>query len=277
MKEFRLCAFADEAARALDEQIVAMQRHAIDLLELRAVDGVNVACIGEKSAREIHTRLLGEGITVWSIGSPIGKAKVTDEFAPQLEAAKHIFGTANALQCDKVRVFSFFTCDYSKDRNTVIDRLCEFDRVASTFGLRLFHENEKGIYGDTAARCADILDSVPRLGCVYDPANFIQVGENVGLAMDMLLNRADYLHVKDALYAGGEVVPCGCGDGQIGDMLKRKGGGVITLEPHLTLFDGYQAIDTTQLKNKYVYPSGAAAFDAAAEALKKVLRDIGRE
>lgn len=42
----------------------------------------------------------------------------------------------------------------------------------------LAHENEKGIYGDTPARCLDIITTVasPQLSVAWDAANFVQCG-----------------------------------------------------------------------------------------------------
>ena len=43
MNNYQLCAFADEASPKLAEQIVAMRENNIEYLEMRGVDGVNVA------------------------------------------------------------------------------------------------------------------------------------------------------------------------------------------------------------------------------------------
>ena len=64
-------------------------------------------------------------------------------------------------------------------RNEVMDRLARMAEAADGSGIALCHENEKGIYGDLAVRCADLLDSVPSLRCVFDPANFIQCGQDI--------------------------------------------------------------------------------------------------
>ena len=51
-----------------------------------------------------------------------------------------------------------------------------FINVARDSELILLHENEKDIYGDTAERCLDILETMkcPYLKAVFDPANFVQ-------------------------------------------------------------------------------------------------------
>ena len=87
--------------------------------------------------------------------------------------------------------------------------------LAKEYGVFLYHENEKEIYGDTQQRVKRLLGHVNGLKCVFDPANFVQCGEDVSKAIDLLREDADYYHIKDALSSGGEVVPAGEGDGQI--------------------------------------------------------------
>ena len=74
MKNFRLCAFADEADSALSGQIRALKENGISYIELRGVDRKNVSTLTLNEAREIKKRLSGKGISVWSVGSPIGRS-----------------------------------------------------------------------------------------------------------------------------------------------------------------------------------------------------------
>lgn len=47
-----------------------------------------------------------------------------------------------------------------KYRDEVLERWYGFVEAAKGTGLVLAHENEKGIYGDTAQRCLDIIESM---------------------------------------------------------------------------------------------------------------------
>ena len=52
------------------------------------------------------------------------------------------------------------------------------------------------------------------------------------------------------------------------------GGNAVTVEPHLSVFDGLKDLEQAGQKtliNAYSYPSSDAAFDAACDALKKLL------
>ena len=85
MEKFRLCAFADEADKAISGQVKALHENEIKLIELRGVDGKNVADLIPSEAQGLKKRFDCEGIAVWSIGSPIGKVDITSPAADELD------------------------------------------------------------------------------------------------------------------------------------------------------------------------------------------------
>lgn len=266
-----LCAFADEAADDLGGQIAALERNNIYAVELRNLNGVNVKDLSAEVAQAAAEEFAAHGITVWSIGSPIGKSDVAGDFSQVQRDLAHILKLCAVFGCDKIRMFSFFTKEYDKVEGEVLRRLRLMAEQAKRAGVTLYHENEKDIFGEKAAQVERLLNGVEGLKSIFDPANYIQVGESAE-NMARMRKRADYFHVKDAVRSTGEIVPAGEGDGDfpalIGELTSDT---TFTLEPHLTVFSGYAAIDKHELKSKYNFSSNAAAFDAAAAALKKLL------
>ena len=175
MVKVKLCAFSDEAASSLEGQIEALKRNNIPYMEMRGVDGKNVTALTEEEAKEIREKLDANGIQVWSIGSPIGKSKIQDSFEEVEKLLRHTCSLANILGADKIRIFSFFEAYDSRDE--VISRLRKMVAIAKEYGVKLHHENEKDIYGDIASRVLDIMENVEGLCHIYDPANYLQVGE----------------------------------------------------------------------------------------------------
>ncbi len=270
----RLCAFTDEAGKPLAEQIDAMHRNNLFLTELRTVDGVNVSKLSPDEARGIRSTLDSEGLAVWSIGSPLGKVDISVDMDEYLDTVRHVCELANVLGTDKIRMFSFHKA--YEDEPRVFDNLSRMVDTAKEYGVTLYHENEKNIYGDTAERVLRIMDSVKGLRFVYDPANFLQCGEPADKTLPLFHHRCDYFHIKDVIAATEELVPAGCGDGQIARLVDMiEGDTVLTLEPHLAIFDGYGAIDDRKMKNKFVFSSNAEAFDTAVKALKAILCECG--
>lgn len=278
----KLCAFADEAAASLHGQIDAMQKNGIKLLEIRHVDGENIADISAAKAREVRKTLDAYGISVWSVGSPIGKYPLSEDFAPHMDAFLHTSELAEILGAKNMRIFSFFTkpgADKAREKEEVFLRMRAICEKAPG-KLTLCHENEKEIYGESIEACLSLHREFPRLRAVFDPANFVQCGEDTEKAFDLLAPYIEYLHVKDAR-TGGKVVLAGDGEGKIPLILQKYraiGGEVVTLEPHLKAFIGLDKLENGKsLDSAGIYKTGGEAFDAASARLKNILFDLGVE
>lgn len=274
MAFIKLSAFSDEAGASLKEQISALSDNGIFLSELRSVGGKNVAEFTEGEAKEIYSALHSEGIELSALGSPMGKVPISIDMDEYMDAVKHMCELACIFNTDRIRMFSFFNSHTERQR--VIDNLCRMTELAASYGVGLYHENEKGIYGDTAQRVLDLYNNVKGLRFVYDPANFLQVGESAEKTLPALVSISDYFHIKDVISDGGILVPAGEGDGDIPrliSMIDRDT--VMTVEPHLAVFEGYDKIDGEKLNHKFFFESNRKAFDAAVNALKKLLSDSG--
>ena len=265
---FRLAAFADEAASDLSGQIEAMQENGIELLEIRGIDDQNIDCISTAKAKVIRRMLDFSGLGVWSLGSPFGKIGITDDFEPHLDNFKRSLELADILGAKHIRLFSFYG---TSDIDPVLERLNSFIEAASGTDIILCHENEKGIYGDNAAKCLEIHKALPQLRAVFDPANFIQCGQDTKQAWEMLSPYVEYMHIKDAL-PDGSVVPAGKGAGNLPYLLSQYKGEVLTVEPHLSVFNGFDKLEADKKTiMRYTYPNCATAFMAAVNALKEII------
>lgn len=277
---YRLCAFADEADQLLTGQIAAMQRNGISLLEIRGVDGENISALSPAKVKEVAHLLKENGLAVWSIGSPTGKIKLSDDWNAHVDSFKGMLDAAAVFGTKAFRMFSFY--DAQNEKNEVIDRLGLLCDMAKGYDVKLCHENEKSIFGDTPERTKELLDALPQLGGIFDPANFIQCGADILPAWELLKDRIDYLHVKDAM-ADGTVVPAGYGLGHLDtvvpDFLSR-GGQVLTVEPHLAEFTGLKGLEkegerTIVGSARFSFRDNNEAFDTAVNSLKTILNKNG--
>ncbi len=270
----KLCAFADEADSNVDGQIAALKRNGIGFIELRGLDGTNIASLTEEQARDYAARFENAGIKIWSIGSPLGKVKISEDFEQYSKLVRHVCKLANIFGAEKIRVFSFFEAYECEEK--VVSNLRRMVAIAEEYGVTLCHENEKEIFGDTLERVTKIAEAVPGLRLIYDPANFLEVGEDPNVTLDALHAKTEYFHIKDVISATGELVPAGYGDGRIPEIVSRiSGDKVLTIEPHLMIFEGFSEIDNTEMKNKFHFDDNNAAFDAAVAAIKTVLAEAG--
>ena len=268
----RIGVFADEISPMLDEQIAAMKREDIHYLELRGVDKKEVLNLSIKEARNIKKRMVDSNIGVTAIGSPIGKIGIREDFVSHLEQFNHALELAHIFDTKYIRLFSYFIPsgnDPDSYRDQVMERMARKTEIAHEAGIVLLHENEKDIYGDIGRRCHDILTTIdsPYLRAIFDPANFVQVGEkSFSSAYPLLAEFIEEIHVKDANFTDGSVVPAGEGDGQLRELLialkEKSFDGFLVLEPHLKAagrFGGY---------------SGPELFRSATRALKKLLDEF---
>lgn len=279
---YQLSAFADESSNAFAGQVEALKRNGCRYLEVRNLDGRNVTELTCAEAAELAHILSDNGLSVWSMGSPIGKIPIDGDFAAHLELYRHTLDLAGAFGARNIRLFSFFMPgDKAPEayRGLVLERMGIFAQVAKEYGVTACHENEKGIYGDVASRCLEIHQAVPELKAVFDPANFVQCGQDTLQAWEMLHPYVHYMHIKDALPIG-SVVPPGMGEGHVPEILAKyvaQGGRVLSLEPHLFDFVGLKALEqegAESVVGAMSFETSEAAFDYAADTLKAIMEGI---
>ena len=283
MAAFLLSAFADEADAMLKGQIEALRQNGIGQIELRGVNGKSVAALTDAEAASVRLLMDDAGISISSMGSPYGNYPINEPLDRHIDDFRRGLDICRALGAARIRMFSFFMPegeDPADYRARVLDGIGQMLDLADKAGIRLAHENEKGIYGDVAARCVDLMEIFgDRMGFIFDPANFIQCGVKPKEAFPLLSRWIEYLHIKDAQLDGGAVVPAGMGDGEIQWILDQLAGRqadvTLTIEPHLTVFEGLNALQSESLTHRFHYPDKRTAFDAAADALKSVMASLG--
>ncbi len=238
-----LSGFIDEISPDFTEQCRVAAGLGLKYAEVRSAWEVNILDLSKEQLTGVRDTLAEFGLQVSSIGSPIGKVFIDDDFGAHLDRMRHAAEVAQFLSAPYVRIFSFFLRPGTNPadlRDEVISRMRALARVAEQADLILLHENEKEIYGDIPSRCLDIVRSVdsPHLRLAWDPANFVQVGVRPytdGYAM--LRPHLAYIQIKDALAGDGSVVTAGHGDGELAATVRalRHDGfdGFFSLEPHL--------------------------------------------
>ena len=280
MANWIISAFADEHSPDLAGQIKALQELGVPNVELRFLNGKNVADLTAQEAKQAKQLLSSGGIGVSALGSPLGKINLADDFDAHLEKARNVFEIAGIMETDKIRMFSFYLHagkSRAQCRNEVIDKLGVMLDLADRFGVKLCHENEAAIYGETPEQCLDLLEAFGgKLRAVFDMGNFVLEGcKPWPDGYQMLKNYIEYFHIKDAL-AAGAIVPAGCGEACIGEILhayKNEFGRdvLLSIEPHLQTFDGLNQLVGKSFDNPYKFPTAQIAFAEAVQRTKALL------
>ena len=282
MDRIIISGFSDEIAPSFDEQLAAIREFGVAHIELRAADEVNVSDFTQEKLKEVKAKLQDAGIQVSSIGSPIGKIGIENDFAPHLDKLKRTLEIQKELGAPYIRMFSFYlpeNRDPQDFRGEVMDRMGRMVEEAKAWDSVLLHENEKGIYGDNAPRFKELMEQFygPNFKAVFDFANFVQVGQETLPAYELMKPYVEYVHVKDALMEDGTVVPPGYGDGHVGQILFQLIGGgfrgFLSLEPHLSNFSGLASLEKDP-KDRGPAMDGKSSWKLALDSLKKLLAEI---
>ncbi len=287
MAKFILSAFADEASPDIDAQLSALKKNRIEMIEPRNVNGKNISDFTVDEAKALKEKLDAAGIKVSSIGSAYGKIFINEDFEPHFEAFKNTVEVAKILGTKYIRMFSFYIPegdDPAQYKDEVLRRVKVMAEYSFEQGILCCHENEKGIYGDIPERCLEIAEALgEKIGTIFDPANYLQCGAETYAGFKMLEKYITYMHIKDVRVADGAVVPAGCGDGRVQDILseldkKEEKVYILTVEPHLKVFDGLNALENGNADklnmSAFVYPDNASSFAAACDAIHAIIEKV---
>jgi sugar phosphate isomerase/epimerase len=279
LEKCKISGFADEIDADLEKQIKLLNHLNQSYIEFRSANKKGVADYSIEEAMEVKKLLDSYGIKVSAIGSPIGKISITDDFTAHFETYQHVVQIAKIFDTPYIRMFSFFIPQGENPLNykdEVYNRIRQLIECAREQDIILLHENEKDIYGDNEIRCFELMSEFygEHFKCTFDFANFVQCKVNTMQAYQLLKPYIHYVHVKDALFDTGEVVPPGQGDGQLEDILRdmELSGyqGFLSMEPHLADFTGLHNLERNVQERKM--SDGEAAYLLAYQEFQKLLK-----
>ncbi len=268
---FTVSAFADEISPDPQVQIDILKTCGVRYIEFRSIHKTNVLNLSDSQIAEFKTLLDRDGFKVSAIGSPIGKVRIDEPFEPHLEKFRRAIHLCRIFNTPNIRIFSYyppedFDGNWTPYREQVMDRMRQKVAIAEREDVRLFHENEHRIYGDSPERLADLFQTISSRAfkAAFDPANFIFCGYDVMKGWQVCKPYTAHFHIKD--WTAGEEHGRIAGQGQgripeiIADAVKSGYTGFATLEPHL-LGGG----PTGGVTGPELFPMAVAAFRAIVE------------
>lgn len=239
----------------------------LPLVEVRNVDGKNVATLSDDEVNEVASILSKHGLHVSGIASPVFKSpidehqpgEVTDfsvagafTVASQLELLERSCKVAKRLGTRLVRVFTFLRVPWSEEvLDRVVDHMVAAVRVAAMHDIVLAVENEHACVVGTGVELGEFLHRLddrlePELsrhvGALWDPGNALAAGEERPYPdgyRALPVERLVHVHLKDlgrdaATY--GSFVPLGRGRidyrSQFAALQRDGYQGDLVLEPH---------------------------------------------
>ncbi len=244
---FILSAFADEISPDPVEQIAVLKKCGVRHIELRSIHKTNVLALSDLQIQELKSLLAQHGFALSAIGSPIGKIKIDEPFAPHLQHFERAIELCKVFGTPNIRIFSYYPPGDAHDWNGVgaewereiFNRMEQKVRLAERAGVRLLHENEHRIFGDSPDRVALLFNTIASSAfrAVYDAANYVFCGYEPQEGWRKTRSLTAHLHIKD--WKTGEQHGSLAGEGHggwptvIADAVADGYDGFATLEPHL--------------------------------------------
>jgi sugar phosphate isomerase/epimerase len=232
MTEQAIAVNIDEIGSNVADVLAFLQRNRIRLIELRMIDGVNIANFVGSRVHDLKSEIDAAGLSVCAIASPLFKWHRT---RPVCEQAYDSFGFASVLteeekrqtisrvilyagmlDCRKIRIFSGLHGGTPDVATVIADSwFAEAVADARSAGISLLLENEPACHVFTMDDVTNTLAALPGLDFWIDPANFFQAGEVLTAErLRAFLPRIGHVHLKDFIRTGSGVryAPLGSGE-----------------------------------------------------------------
>jgi len=265
-----LSGIADEAGRAIENQIAAHRTLGWGHIELRTVEGEGIALMDDARFDAVYGAVTGAGLAVSCFASAIANwaRPITADFQADVDELRRAAPRMRRLGTRFIRIMS-----YPNDpkqplpetawRAEAIRRVRELTRIAEDEEIVLAHENCSGWGGLSPEANLELLDEVasPALQVLFDTGNPVSYGQDAWAYYQAVADRVAYVHIKDAeLVEGGHTRYTYPGEGHgcvrevVTDLLARGYDGGFSIEPHLKaiIHEGQQADEADALYAAYV-------------------------
>lgn len=264
----RLSVITDELSGDLESALDACARLGLSEVELRTLGGRSVLALEDEELLAAAELVRSRGLIICALATPIFKCSLPGAPAPAgalhgaaamatiddswrlLDRALEV---AAKLEIPLVRAFSFWRVpEPAGVFEDVVEALAEALSRARGTGVELALENEHDCNVATAAETRALLERLPELRVIWDPANHVRGGgppEDAALAG--FEERIAHVHLKDVDPAGSWVC---VGDGLVRydvvfERLARSGyEGAFSFETHCTTGGSVEAATRRSLR-----------------------------
>ncbi|MCC7300442.1 MAG: sugar phosphate isomerase/epimerase [Verrucomicrobia bacterium] len=240
---------ADEAGKDIDAQIRAHKELGWTAIELRFVNGKNVAAdLPADEFEKVAEKVLESGLQVTGFASAIGNwsRNIRGDFALDVNELKTVITRMNRFGTKFIRTMSWVGDGVPENewRDEGIRRYKELAKIAEDGGVFLAHENCTGWAGQSAETQRYLIEEVnsKNLVVLFDIGNTVAYGYNPWTYYQGVKDLIRYIHIKDCRVnpEGGKSADFtypGEGDARVKDILTdfiASGyDGVVSIEPHV--------------------------------------------
>ena len=239
---------ADEAGTPISEQIRAHKLLGWKHVEVRNVEGGNLAEVDDATFEKTLAAVTDAGMQISCFASGIANwaRNVDGDFSKDVSDLKRAIPRMKKAGCRFIRIMSWPNAkekplaepDWKKE---VIRRLKELTKMAEDGRIVLVHENCSGWAGHSPETVKQVLAEIksPAFAWVYDTGNPVGEGQDPWTMYQASKSRTVYVHIKDGKSAADkhEYTYPGEGEGRVrdvvADLLKSGYDGGFSMEPHM--------------------------------------------
>jgi len=241
---------ADEAGKDIDTQIRAQQELGWAAIELRLVNGRNVAgALSDEEFKTVARQVEASGLQVTAFASAIGNwsRNIRDDFQVDIDELKTAIPRMQRFGTRFIRTMSWVGDGVSEEawRDEGIRRYRELAKIAEDGDVFLAHENCTGWAGLSAENMRRLVEEVDseHLAILFDTGNTISHGHDHWPYYQGVKDLIRYVHIKDCRInpEGGrsqDYAYVGEGDARVretlADLLAAGYDGVVSIEPHVS-------------------------------------------
>lgn len=222
----------DEVGDNIPEVVSFLSRNNIKHLELRTIDGKNIANFNSGDLQVIQKQVVKYGFHISALASPLFKwylrqtdiIQSYDSFnfpcilseSEKREAIDRVINNARVLNCPKVRVFTGLSGGNPSVEEIIADESFKYCLTqGKKKGIGILVENEPVCNVHTFNHLKNLLSRFENLNLWLDVANLYQLDEKISLHdLEALLPRVRHVHLKDFIIKEDQIqyVPLGDGD-----------------------------------------------------------------
>lgn len=218
---FKLGVINDEVSQNLDAALRFAQKHSLDALEIRSVEGKNPFQFEKSDILKIKDAARESDIKICGISSPFYKCNFGDKKAMQehLEGLKRCIEWASILGANIIRGFDFW-----HDPSATLDRRVEMFALPAELikdaGMVLALESDPAVNSSCCAKIASLVRAIdsPNVRALYDPGNDIYSDDLETPYPNGYKEIKDifcHVHIKDAVRENGKTVATPVGKGEV--------------------------------------------------------------
>ncbi len=291
MNGFRLGVITDEVSQDLETALQFAKKYGLAAVELRSVWGKDPFEYEKEDVLGMKTLLDAYDMPVCSISAPFFKCSYDDK--EQVKA--HLAGFARCIEWAKllgakiIRGFDFWARPDAPVSLAERARMYERPAVlAQKAGITIALEYDPSVHSVNCKTLAELVNAIdhPNVGALYDPGNDLYSPKFEVPYPDGFSYLKDcfvHLHIKDAIYNGGDTIPTPVGKGEVDyaglfTELKARGyDGYVVLETHYKPVGRIAKDVLRQPKGDAISFMGVEASSESMENLISILKSLPKE